>query len=273
MKKVLLGLLVLAVLYGGGVVYVASRLEAASAARATQDAQVAALGEKVAAEVRAIDSQGASLKEACAGKLTEGGARSLVEYALALPEGERPSLDGESSFAAQICALTDTGSQYLEMTPMDPPRPRRGWDVALARSVSPDDWARLLEGAADDRALYDELRYVLVAHFSDLTPARIELDLAGQGTTFDPGRSRYRARVISFPGGETVCQGTGEGRLEQKEVIGRGSSAASALGQSERKLADAWHKATVASPLHDLCATGGKSLCFATNLAVDAPDW
>jgi hypothetical protein len=63
------------------------------------------------------------------------------------------------------------------------------------------------------------------------------------------------------------------GRLEQKEVIGRGSSAASALGQSERKLADAWHKATVASPLHDLCATGGKPLCFATNLAVDAPDW
>ena len=68
-------------------------------------------------------------------------------------------------------------------------------------------------------------------------------------------------------------EGAGDGRLEMKKVIGHGSSAGDARSQLERKLADAWVEATVASPLDDLCEVGGKGLCEATRLEIDAPDW
>ncbi|MEW5739797.1 MAG: hypothetical protein AB1938_12775 [Myxococcota bacterium] len=273
MKKALLVLLGLAAAWGGGTAYVAARVMRTDEERARQNAAVVELGEKQAAEVRGIDSAGASLKDACAGKLPPGPARSLIEYVVRLPADERPGSTDAPRLDGLLCEVTDNGSDYLEHEPMDPPQPLLGWGAQLARAASPDDWARRLDEAAEFAGRTAQLRFVAITAFSELTPARSRVDLLGQGGVFDPGHSRYRTRVVAFPSGQTVCEGSGEGRLQQKEVIGHGGSAEDARSQLERKLGQAWVAATVASPLDDLCEAGGKSLCFATDLALDAPDW
>jgi len=273
MKKILLGLLVLLVLYAAGVGYVGSRLKGAWAARERQNAQVAALGEKVAVEVSAIDATGATLKDACKGKLTAGSRGTILEYVVKLSEGDRPALDGAPRLDGLICRMTWVETAYLEQEPMDPPRPSYGWDVALGHAVSPDDWSRELEKASRWQGITGALRYVAVTHFSELRPATPTFDLSGESKTFQPGGSRYRTRVVAFPSGATVCEGTGEGRLKQKEVIGHGGSTEDARSAMVRKLGGTWAEATVASPLDDLCDVGGKELCSATDLEIDAPDW
>lgn len=273
MNRLLLIPLALGVGYLGGVVYVGAQLRGVSAARAQQAAAVAALGEKAAEEIAALDAAGPSLKDACRGKLAAGPPRSLVGYALKLPEAERPTLEDAPRLVGVLSAMTDNESTYLEDEVLDPPAPPVAWDLALSRAVSPDDWGRLMEEAARRQEYTGHLRYVAVTRFSELQPARASFDLAGEGGTYDAGHSRYRTRVLAFPGGATVCEGSGEGRFLQKEVIGRSGSAAGARDALTRKLDRAWLEATLATPLDDLCETGGKDLCFATNLELDGPDW
>lgn len=273
MNRLLLIPLALGVGYLAGVVYVGARLRGVSAARAQQVATVAALGEKAAEEVAAIDPAGPSLKDACRGKLAAGPRRSIVGLALAVPEGDRPRVEGGPRLAGLVSAMTDGESTYLEESPLDPPESPMGWDLALVKAVSPGDWSRLLENAARKQQYTQQLRYVAVTHFSELQPARASFELGKKGGTYDAGHSRYRTRVVAFPGGATVCEGSGEGRFLQKEVIGRSGSAEGARAALERKLDQAWLEATLVTPLDDLCETGGKDLCFATNLELDGPDW
>ncbi len=268
MKKVLLGVLVLALAYAGAATFVASRFVAASRALQVQNAEISALGEKVAEQVRNIDASGPSLQQACAGKLVEGAPRSLVAYALESTEAE-----GSPRIAKVIYALTEGDGGYLDQFGMPATAPAYGWDVGLAHALSPDDWPRELERASGKQALYAQLRYVVVSHFSELTPATVRFDAEGKNGAYDAGHARYRARVIAFPSGETVCEGSGDGIFEQKEVVGHGTNKDDARTSMLNKLSGAWMQATIASPLHVLCAVGGKALCSATDLAVDAPDW
>jgi hypothetical protein len=84
--------------------------------------------------------------------------------------------------------------------------------------------------------------------------------------------------VVTFPSGSLVCEGVGKGRMVAK-VIGHGRARDSfdaktaARSDLERKLEEKWVRATLGSPLEDVCEAGGEKLCFSARLMTDGPDW
>jgi hypothetical protein len=146
----------------------------------------------------------------------------------------------------------------------------------LSRRAEFYEWPRDLEDRAEKAAETAELKYVAVALFSDLSPA--SLPFLREDGTFDAGRAEYRVRVVTFPSGSLVCEGVGKGRMVAK-VIGHGRARDSfdaktaARSDLERKLEEKWVRATLGSPLEDVCEAGGEKLCFSARLMTDGPDW
>ena len=141
--------------------------------------------------------------------------------------------------------------------------------LAFTSSMSPDDWSRHLEYAATSRSRTEAVKYVVLTSFLSLRAPSVSL----MGDTFTAGSGDYRSRVVRWPSGETICQGSGRARMELSKVTGHGGSAGDAASDSERELSDNWVQATLASPLDDVCAAGGKDLCTATANRLTPVDW
>lgn len=248
-----------------GTFYVASNQKSAADLRSTQEAQIAAMGEKAAGELRAL--VGPSLAEACAGKVPTGKPESFVTYSLKLPELERPALSGSMKRVDAIITRMNSRNEYLQGTGLDPPRPPGG--LPLAYSMSPDDWARLLRDADEEKRQTEAVRVVLFTVFSSLRAPSVNFARDG----FSPGSGDYRTRVVAFPSGQVLCEGTGAAHLKLTKVTGHGGSSGDAQADSERELSDYWVRATVSSPLDDVCTAGGTALCDATRLEISPPDW
>lgn len=270
MKRFFLVLGALAIFYVLAWVGVSLVVLKAEEERAAQDRAVVALGQKLKPEVEGYFGS-ELLKEACKGKLTPGGRRSLALYTLPLGE-VLPSLEG-LRVDGKLAAWSGT---YVTVEPTDPPPSPPSFSTILARLSSPDEWGWRLEKKDELRKETQELRYVAVALFSNLTAA--SLPFLGKEGTFDPGSADYKVKVVTFPDGKPVCEGTGEGRMVQK-VIGHGKARDSfdaeraARSDLERKLGGKWMQATIGSPLEDLCDVGGEPFCFSVKLMTDGPDW
>lgn len=272
MKRLFLALAALAVAYCLAWAAVSMVVHRAEEERFAQDQAVVALGQKLAPELEGFFG-GEPLQEACKGKLTPGGRHSLALYTVLLDPALRLSADGPR-VDGKLVAWSGT---YVSVDPADPLRPPPGLTDVLARLASPDEWGWRLEKKDELRRETAELRYVAAAQFSNLTPASIPF-LAKEEGKFDPGSADYKVKVVSFPEGKLVCEGTGKGRMVEK-VIGHGKAKDSFDAQRaarqdlERKLVEKWVGATLGSPLEDLCEVGGEPLCFSVKLMTDGPDW
>jgi hypothetical protein len=249
MKVIAAIVALLVVGWGAGTFSVAFSDKAADDARRAQEAAIAALGEKVADELAAL--QGSSLKEACANRLPKGLAESVVGYSLKLGEGERPSMRGSAKRVDAVIVRMNDHHEYLERTELDPPRPEAR--LNFTASMSPDDWSRLMGYTELSRQRTAAVKLVILTSFSRLrSPAVL-------GDTFSPGAGEYRSRVVAWPSGKTLCEGTGTAHLKLPKVTGHGGSLGDAAFDSERKLSDDWAEATIASPLDDVCELVGRS--------------
>jgi hypothetical protein len=260
MKKVLLGLGVLAVAYGIGLIVVASTEVNAEQERRAQEEKIVALGRPLALSFDGMTTYEA-VAHACKDKLTPGALRSLVVYTVVSEQGLGGRIVGYSE-------------RYVVVGEQDELRRLRTLSDALAHDASPDDWSRYLDDAKSLREETRALRYVAVVQFSDVRQAT----LAFSGELFDPGRAEYKAKVITFPDGKLVCEGVGQGHMKG-EVIGHGKGTYDFQAQQDarenaaKKLKAKWFAAMAASPLHDLCFAGGEQLCFHASVLTEAPDW
>lgn len=264
--KIVGGLVALLLLsWLGGTSFVALQLKAAGDERQAQNAQIVAMGEKAAAELRAIE--GPPLTEACAGKLPTATPDGFVTYSLKLPALERPTMSGSMKRVDGIVTRMNDRHEYLEHTGFDPPPADDG--LPFQYSMSPDDWTRLLRDAEQTRQQTAAVKVVLLDAFSELRGPTLTL----MRDTFSAGGGTYRARVVAFPSGQVLCEGTGAVHMKVTKVTGHGGSAGDAQADSERELSDDWVRAAISSPLDDVCKAGGDALCSATRLEVSPPDW
>lgn len=271
MKRILIGLLAVGALYAVACVVVGLLLHRSNVARREQEAQLVAMANKLAPAIEEMPLFGDSLKQACAGKLQAGGERSIALYSLPIEQGLRPSLDGKRVDGV----LASWVGTYVGIDPADPFGPAPELSRSLSRALEFYEWPHHLE----ERTAFDQetssLRYLVVAKFSDLSAPSLPFSDTG---TFDPGSAKYHAKVVSFPEGAVICEGTGEARMVEK-VIGHGQGEdrfdahANARSELELKLRDKWIDATVGSVLEDVCEAGGKHLCFSAGLMTSGPDW
>lgn len=257
MKKLLLGLLAL---YLCGVAVVTIVLFLFETASSTRLRRVVELGEQHAPLPGAAQPP---LKEACAGKLTPGGPRTIASYVAKMDPAKRPSLEKEYWHVDQTVLgvhdiiqleLTD---HFLE--PVSDPSLGQALQIAL----DPTSWSNRVRWAYLGHPELRETKYLVVARYASLTLPSVD------GNTFEPGAGDFGARVLAFPSGEVLCEG--RGRVEMMDRVtgsGRGSSDAAAkqeASESARKMVPfVFTKAVTASPLNALCATGGDALCGLT---------
>ena len=262
--KIFAGIVLVALLgWLGGTYYVASSAQRAGDARRQQQADIAALGEKAATDLRALYYP--TLKEACAGKLPKGPPESVVGYALKLGDGERPGLSGYKKRLDAVIVRMNDRNEYLDQTEL--PQPERG--LPFTFSMSPDDWSRNLGYDETSQQRTAAVKVVVLVAFRNLRAPSIGL----MGDTFSAGDGEYAARVVAWPSLEKLCEGTGKARMVLPKVTGHGGSAGDAASDSRRKLSDDWAEATLASPLDDVCEAGGKGLCTATGNELAPADW
>ncbi|MBL8956346.1 MAG: hypothetical protein JNK82_36570 [Myxococcaceae bacterium] len=262
--KILAGIVLVALLgWLGGTYYVASHGKAAHEARRKQHIDIAAAGEKAATELRALYFP--SLKEACADKLPKGPPESVVGYTLKLGDGERTGLDGYKKRLDGVAVRMNDRGEYLGEDEL--PEPER--PLNLTYSMSPDDWSRYLGDDERSQQRTAAVKVVVLTVYRNLRAPSISL----MGDTFSAGDGEYASRVVAWPSGEKLCEGTGKVRMTLPKVTGHGGSAGDAAADSRRKLSDDWVEATLASPLDDVCEAGGRALCTVTGYELRPADW
>ena len=201
------------------------------------------------------------LTEACAGKLTPGGPRSIAAYIAKLP-GMKPSLEKDYYFIDEAVLgvhevlRLDLSERHLEAIS----------DAQLPRFQDVADftgWSRHLGWARSGNPDLRELKYLVVARYESLTMPVVE------DTTFEAGKGRFGARVLTFPSGDVVCEGRGEVSMKGN-VNSSGRGATKELAQldaasSARSLVPfVFTKGVITTPLHRVCDAGGKALCDLT---------
>lgn len=201
------------------------------------------------------------LAEACAGKLTPGGPRSVAAYIAKLP-GMKPSLSKDYYFIDEaVIGVDEVFRLQLNERHLDEIS-----DAQLPRFQDVADftgWSRHLGWARAGRPELNQLQHLVVARYESLTMPVVE------DTTYEAGRGRFGARVLAFPSGDVLCEGRGEASMPGNvNSSGRGASKELAqlnAASSARELVPfVFTKGVITTPLHRVCAAGGKALCDVT---------
>ncbi|MDP2274841.1 MAG: hypothetical protein Q8N23_16910 [Archangium sp.] len=203
-----------------------------------------------------------TLTEACAGKVTPGGPRSIAAYVAKLP-GMKPSLEKDYYFIDEaVIGVHEVFRLDLSERHLDEIS-----DAQLPRFQDVADftgWSRHLGWARSGNPELRELQYLVVARYESLTMPVVA------DTTFEAGTGRFGARVLAFPSGDVVCEGRSEVSM-QGNVNSSGRGATKELAQLEaaasaRSLVPfVFTKAVVTTPLHRVCEAGGEKLCDLTH--------
>lgn len=257
MKKLVLGLLALFVIGVAVVTVVLFLFETSSNERLRR---VVELGEEHAPLPSAAQKP---LKEACAGKLTPGGPRTIASYVAKMEAGKLPSLEKDywhvdrTVLGVHDIVQLDLTDRFLE------PVSDASLGQALQTALDPTSWANRVRWAYRGQPELRETKYLVVARYESLTLPSVD------GDTFEPGTGEYGARVLSFPSGEVLCEGRGQvGMMNRVTSTGRGTTDVAAkleASENARKLVPfVFTRAVTASPLNALCAAGGEALCTLT---------
>ena len=255
-KKIILGIVALYLVSAGTVAVLLSRFDSAAVAVRRK---VAELGEKHAP---LPTQQMKPLAEACAGKLTAGGPRSIAAYVAKIAPTQMPALQKDYWHVDQTVIgvhevfRLELDDQHLKEIP-DARGPR------IEYVLDPTMWSHHLKWSRAGSPELSELKYLVVARYESLTMPVVS------GSTFEAGKGSYGARVLAFPSGEVLCEGKAElGMTSTVSAGGRGATNEEAQFDAASKAADlvpfVFTQAVIASPLHELCSTGGTQLCELT---------
>lgn len=235
-----------------GTALVSWRVRAVGSGAWERAQRIAELGE---AQKDLLHKEGPKLAAACAGKLTPQGPHALAGYTQDLGDHD-PEVFGTLVAAdarePKRVAFSQAKGFY---------HPAFG-DI-FKGALNPFDWMHRLEWARHN-LMFDQTKAVAVSAVWDLEVASSTSD-----GKYDPGRARYYTRVLSFPEGQVLCEGSTTLRMKGT-VSGTGRAASKELAQLEaassvqRLIPFVWGRSVVATPLADLCAlAGGKELCEA----------
>lgn len=201
------------------------------------------------------------LAEACAGKLTAGGPRNIAAYVAKLP-GMKPSLSKDYYYVDEavigvyeVFRLGLTEQHLDEISDAQLPRFQ---DVADFTG-----WSRHLRWARAGSPELNQLQYLVVARYESLTMPVVE------ETTFEAGTGRFGARVLAFPSGDVLCEGSGDASMKGTvNSSGRGATKETAQLEAAASARDlvpfVFTKGVMTTPLHRVCDAGGKALCDLT---------
>jgi hypothetical protein len=204
-----------------------------------------------AAQKDLLNKMGPNLVKACTGKLTPQGTYALAGYIQAGGKHDPDVFDtivsANSNEPKRVAS--SSGTHFY-----DPP-----FSDKVKENLNPFDWIGHLERARHTLML-DQTKYVAVSAVWGLVTAEATDD------GYDPGAAQYYTRVLTYPEGNVVCEGSTT--LRMKGTItgtGRGMFGKSDAESSARRLIPmVWSSSVVATPLADLCAlAGGEELCTA----------
>jgi hypothetical protein len=255
--KIFLGIVALYALCAAGFAFLHRSYEAATTELRKQ---VRELGEKHA-PLPTEDMK--PLKEACEGKLTVGDAHSIAAYVAKLAPSKMPVLEkdyyavDESVIGVESVWRFDVSDRHLHEI-AEPSFPR------FSDIVDPTIWKNHLRSAKAGSPELNELKYLIVARYDSLTPPVVS------GSTYSGAEGTYGARVLAFPSGEVLCEGSSEmGMPSRVSAGGRGKTKelaeADAASRAVELVPFVFTKAVVISPLNELCKVGGNELCEKTS--------
>lgn len=254
------GLLVagVVVLLVGAWLAVAGLLRSYESASVERTRALAALGEKVAPlpseELR-------PLAEACAGKLPQGGPRSIAGYVAQVEPAGLPALPKSYMFLDQAVLGVAEGVRLAMDDRHVPDLGVNSFGTDLQLALDPTGWGRRLSRAKAGSPELAEVKLLVAARYASLQlPAKVDDD------HFRWGRGAYGARVVEVPSGKVLCEGRGEVRSKlQVSASGRGATKgeaqADAAGRLDDNLLFSFLLSAKASPLLEVCDAGGRTLC------------
>jgi hypothetical protein len=227
-------------------------------AAAGRGQRAVALGEEHAPQL-SEPSTLPDLREACHGKLTTGGTRTIAAYIA--KSTVKPTDD--NAYDEVVVGIHRVFDEDLvregpaRFKPTD-------WPSALRENANPVDWLDHLRWSRAGSPELEPTKYLVVAKYFTLLPPQNEgLD------AYTRGGGTYAARVLTFPEGHPLCEGRGDVRMKDTvNASGRGASKdearAEAQSNAARLVPFVFSLSVTTSPLHALCDAGGPALCKLT---------
>lgn len=257
MKKGLLGLVALVVVYLGAALVMALQAKSRADASNAELTRLAALADPLK------PGGDAPLSEACA-KVPRVGKLGLLAYFQAPESGLiSEALEKEHYASRQFRAFSPERFR-VEGTNVD----RSPWDVGRwvyeFLGNEPWRWDWVLSRAVDPfERNPSEMKYLVVHQLASLTLPRV------RSTDYDPGRMSFKSAVLDAKTGAVLCEGTTE--LEQSgtvHVAGSGATKADAERRiEERKEEEVFGMFFIDLhffALRDVCWLGDEKLCELT---------
>ncbi len=212
------------------------------------------LGEKLAPLPNGLPE---SLGEACKAKLQSGGPNTIASY-VAKMETLPPLAESYWHVDRTLLGVSDVGSLHLADRFIDGPIDDESLAHSFIYNANPFDWSRHLAWAANGSPQFADVRYLVVARYGPITMPRV------MDTTFIAGSGWFGARVLRFPSGEVLCEGTGAVRMrESVSASGRGQLAAQS--NARNLVPFVFTDSVTRAPLAEVCGAGGTELCRLTS--------
>lgn len=247
-----------AVLLVGAWLAVAGLLWVFESAAVERTRALAALGEKVAP----LPSDALKpLAEACAGKLPQGGPRSIAGYLAKVDPAGLPALPKSYWTLDQSVVGLAEGARLSMHDEYLPDLRASSFTSQLKDALDPTNWGMRLSSAKAGRPELAEVKVLVAARY-----ASFELPTKVDDGQFRWGKGAYGARVVEVPSGKVLCEGRGEVHRKLKVTAsGRGTTQADAqadaAGRIDDNLVFSFILSVKGSPLSDVCEAGGKTFC------------